>query len=59
MEGETLSPSAALLLIPTDAKATDGAHPAAAPAQVSRTKIFFTAPGISVTPSLDASTVTK
>jgi hypothetical protein len=53
-----LSPSAALLLIPAEASATEGLQPEGAPAQVSRTKIFFSAPGTSDTPSTDAKTTT-
>jgi len=53
-----LSPSAALLFIPAEASDTDGLQPEGAPAQVSRTKIFFSASGTSFMPSTDAKTTT-
>lgn len=53
-----LPPSAGLLLNPIDASVTDGTQPDGAPAHVSRTKIFWTVPGISVSPSEEASTNT-
>jgi hypothetical protein len=46
-------------LNPIDASETDGTQPDGTPTQVSRTKIFCAVPGISVTPSVEASTNTE
>lgn len=43
---------------PSDTIDVDGAQPAGAPAQVSRTKTFWSDPGVSVRPSLEANTNT-
>ena len=58
IDGEMLSPSAGLLLNPSDSSDVDGVQPAGAPAQVSRTKTFWVVPTVSVMPSVEASTKT-
>lgn len=58
IDGEMLFPSAGLLLIPLDSRVVEGVHPEETPVHVSRTKIFSMLPGISVTPSAEASTNT-
>ena len=53
-----LSPSAGLPFNPMDASVAEGAQPAGAPVHVSRTNMFSGVPGTSVTPSVEASTIT-
>jgi hypothetical protein len=54
-----LSPSARLPFNPMEASVTEGAQSDGAPAQVSRTNMFWGVPGIRLTPSEEANTKTE
>jgi len=46
-------------LNPMDSMVVEGVHPVGTPVHASRTKMFSVVPGISVTPSIEASTNTE
>jgi hypothetical protein len=58
IDGRMLSPLAGVPFKPVETSVVDGVQPDDTPMQVSLTKIFCVVPGISVTPSAEASTKT-